>query len=122
MGGNGGKPIGGPGIAPGGRFAGIGAGIAKPRGSAGITANPGGGGGAGRPTGSTKGPIGRGGTPGGILIDICGRGGSVCSDGGGPSREKAMRIWGKENKLLAFGQWRHVPWWRGAKGHRDVII
>ena len=86
LGGNGGKPIGGPGIAPGGRPAGIGAGIAKPRGGAGITAKPGGGGGGGRPTDSTRCSIGRGGTPGGIRM--CGRGDSVCSGGGGPSREK----------------------------------
>ena len=83
MGGNGGKPIGGPGIAPDGRFA---AAIAKPRGGGGIVAKPGGGGGNGRPTDCTRCSIGRGGTPGRILINMGGGGGSVCS-GGGPSRK-----------------------------------
>lgn len=75
MGGNGGKPIGGPGIAPGGRFAGIGAGIAKPGGGGGI--KPGGGSGTGGLMGATGCSIGRGGTPGWTLRGTNGGGGSV---------------------------------------------
>lgn len=84
MGGKGGNPIGGPGIAPGGRFAGIGV---KPGGGGRITVKPGGGGGTSGLTDSIVCSIGRGGARGGILRDIGGRGGSVCSGGGGPSHE-----------------------------------
>ena len=82
MGGNGGNPIGGPGIAPGGKPAGIGA---KPKGGGRTTAKPGGGGGTSALTDSTECSIGRGGAHGEMLVDMGGGGGSVCSGGGGPS-------------------------------------